>query len=318
MNYIRRWKLIFSILLPTIMLLEILGISGCSPKNEGQISFAYSVTDSKGMEIHFQEKPHRILTLGLGTDEILLDLVNSDRIAALNSLAYDEGICPVAEKAGAVKEKMKDYNLEHIISLQPDLVIAPPWSDAALVQGIRDAGISVYIPESTLTIAGTKKAVLGISEAVGEVDAGKEIIQEMETDLKNAAERIEKIPEKERKKVVLYSHMHGYEGKDSYFDEECRYAGLVNGAASIGLGKTDPLSKENIIRINPDYIFIPTWTSDHLSPEKAEEELTADPAYGTVKAVRNGHLVQVEDKYMYCAGHYVTKAILQMIDRVYG
>ena len=46
----------------------------------------YKVTDIRGYTTQLAAKPQRILTLSLGTDEILLGLVEPERIAAVNQL----------------------------------------------------------------------------------------------------------------------------------------------------------------------------------------------------------------------------------------
>lgn len=59
----------------------------------------YSVVDATKTRLDFEHKPQRIVSLGLSADEVLLDMVEPDRIAALTYLADDAGISPAADKA---------------------------------------------------------------------------------------------------------------------------------------------------------------------------------------------------------------------------
>lgn len=81
------------------------------PKNTSFEKKGYTVTDDKGNRISFTAKPARILTLALSTDEILLDLVSSDRVIAVSSLSVDKGISTVSEKAKLVPHQMKIMRL---------------------------------------------------------------------------------------------------------------------------------------------------------------------------------------------------------------
>ena len=90
----------FKKLLALILILLAVCLSGCggikpAQKNSGEI--IYSVTDATGQKLSFYEKPQRIISMNVSVDEILLDLVDSKRIAALTYFADDPSICSAGE-----------------------------------------------------------------------------------------------------------------------------------------------------------------------------------------------------------------------------
>ena len=111
-------------LLALMLILLMVCLSGCggikpAQKNSGEI--IYSVTDATGQKLSFYEKPQRIISMNVSVDEILLDLVDSKRIAALTYFADDPSICSAGEKVKQVKERVQGSNIEWIVALQPDL-----------------------------------------------------------------------------------------------------------------------------------------------------------------------------------------------------
>ncbi len=119
---------------------------GKAPAVESQnTADAYSVTDSTGYVLTLQHKPKRIVSLTLGTDEILTSLVSSDRIAALTYLSDDPEISNVSGAAKNVSVKIKDATVETILALQPDLVIIADWMRPDLIQTMRELHVPLYV-----------------------------------------------------------------------------------------------------------------------------------------------------------------------------
>ena len=199
--------------------------------------------------------------------------------------------------------------MEQLLSLQPDLVLAPDWNRQELIQTLRDAGLPVVVTKGPSSVAEVKEALQQIALAAGEPQAGQKLIEQMELEMADIAAKVQNIPQAQKKTVVLISHMASYGGKGSLFDNMCRDAGVINGAAAVGLGKNDALTKEAIVAANPDVILVPTWTKGKLDVDQVRQELLNDPALQSVKAIREKRLVQVSDAYLYCAAQDITKGI---------
>lgn len=71
----------------------VLFMAGCGKSSEIETPASgrggYSVVDATKTRLDFEHKPQRIVSLGLSADEVLLDMVEPDRIAALTYLADD-------------------------------------------------------------------------------------------------------------------------------------------------------------------------------------------------------------------------------------
>lgn len=305
----RRVTLLFALVLGVLLALLLGGCQGAQEKQNSSETGGYEVKDVQGQVLKLPRKPQRIVTLALSSDEMALAMLPAQRLAALHYLADDPGISTEAAKAQAVTARVRDYNVEQLLSLQPDLVLAPDWNRQELIQTLRDAGLPVVVTKGPSSVAEVKEALQQIALAAGEPQAGQKLIEQMEMEMADIAAKVQNIPQAQKKTVVLISHMASYGGKGSLFDNMCRDAGVINGAAAVGLGKNDALTKEAIVAANPDVILVPTWTKGKLDVDQVRQELLNDPALQSVKAIREKRLVQVSDAYLYCAAQDITKGI---------
>ena len=305
----RRVTLLFALVLGVLLALLLGGCQGAQEKQNSSETGGYEVKDVQGQVLKLPRKPQRIVTLALSSDEMALAMLPAQRLAALHYLADDPGISTEAAKAQAVTARVRDYNVEQLLSLQPDLVLAPDWNRQELIQTLRDAGLPVVVTKGPSSVAEVKEALQQIALAAGEPQAGQKLIEQMELEMADIAAKVQNIPQAQKKTVVLISHMASYGGKGSLFDNMCRDAGVINGAAAVGLGKNDALTKEAIVAANPDVILVPTWTKGKLDVDQVRQELLNDPALQSVKAIREKKLVQVSDAYLYCAAQDITKGI---------
>ncbi len=111
------------------------------PQSDG----AYQVTDDKGTVVDFAEKPKRIVSMTLSTDNILLGLVEPERVVCANNLIDDPISSNVAEIGKNIPNKVRHPKVEEILAMEPDLVIASDWGDIDYVDSLRNMGIKVVV-----------------------------------------------------------------------------------------------------------------------------------------------------------------------------
>ena len=162
-------KILFLVCLMLCLLL-----AGCGPQEKNTADsgkILYTVTDATGTKLSFSEKPQRIVSLNVSADEILLDMVDSKRLAALSLLADDSGICSAGDKVKSVKGRAQGSNLESVLAMQPDLVIIPDYT-VEPIQGLRSAGLKVYVCHTPNNVQDIFKFIKEIGSAVGEEAKG--------------------------------------------------------------------------------------------------------------------------------------------------
>lgn len=300
----------------------VLLLSGCGERNSAlqpdKQSIGYEVTDSQGYKTKFQKKPQRIVTLTLAADEILLSLVPLERIAALTYLVDDPGISNVTQEAKGIGRRVKAHP-EEIIALQPDVLIIADWQPVELIQTIREAGIAVYVYKTPKTIIEVQQVVQEIAQVVGEEEAGRKLVGQMEEQLANLARTIEKITPAERKTVVRFTLMGGTGGKGSLFDDICQYAGVVNGASKVGVGMHEIMSKEKVVQANPDILIMPMWDYNGKNNiDQFKQETQDDPAFQSITAIEKQQLFMIPDRHLSCSSQHVVKGVMDIAKVAYN
>ncbi|MHC1715815.1 MAG: ABC transporter substrate-binding protein [Acidaminococcaceae bacterium] len=305
----------------TILLLASLLFSGCKDTQQAtsnKSEVAYKVTDMTGTTITFKESPKRVVSLNCGVDEILLDLLPPERIAALSARADDPGICAAVDKAKTVKKRVQGKNVEAILSLNPDLVVMPDWIGMDLVNGLRAVGVPVYVFKTPESLADIQENILKIAIVVDAKVQGDEIVSTMQKKLERVQQITKNVPSDKKQTLIPLSLMGSFGGKGTTFDDMCNYANVTNGVSAAGVVKRAAITKEMIVKMDPDVFIIPTW--DFEESGKAEnfiKEIKSDPALSTVKAIKNDRLVKVHDAYLYAASQYAANAVEEIAQAAY-
>lgn len=274
------------------------------------------LVDSTGTVLSAPVRPQRIVSLSISADDILFELMEPQRIAALTYLADDPGISNVAEQAKAVSGRV-EANVESVLAFAPDLVLVPAWQPAALVQSLRDVGLCVYVYEHGSDIAGVQKAIVAIAEAVGEPARGQALCARMDDVLQKVRARLGDLPAAQRKTVVYLSETGGIGGVGSTFEDICRHAGVASGMAAVGLRQGESMSKEQLVRANPDLLLLPSWQKAVKDPAAFEAQILGDPSLQSVKAIRARRVAHLPDRYVYCTSQHIAEAVRALAETAY-
>ncbi len=300
-----------------LVLLFVAGCGGIKPPQPKGNEIIYSVTDSSGQKLSFYEKPQRIVSLNVASDEILLDLIDSKRIAALTIFADEPGICSAAHKAHLVQGRAQGSNLETVLAMQPDLVIIPDYA-MNIVQVLRGAGVRVYVCTTPDNMQDIFKFIRDIAKAVGEPEAGDILVAKLQGDLENFRQKVlAHVPEDKRLKVLALSFM-GPLGMKGTFSDLCYYSGTLNALEGIDVPHQGTLSEEKMLELNPDLILTPGWEySNQGDPEKFRQKILHNPVYANVNAVKNNKVVRVHENYLTSTSQYTYKAVEELAMAAY-
>lgn len=308
-------KIFFKNMMTLLACLMFLVCSGCGIKAESDKNkVAYSVTDVTGTVIEFSEKPKRIVSMGIGSDEILLELVEPERIAALTYLSDDAGISSVSIKAQVIKGRVQRNNLEAILSYAPDLVVVPDWDGIDFVGQLRSTGIKVYVHKTPNTMQEIKANIAELAAAVGEDEQGYLLQQQMDERLSAIWSKVGKIKPEQRKKIVALSFMGPMGIKGSSFDDMCHYANIINAVENLDIPRNAAFSEEQMLLLDPDIILVPSWDySGTKNTGEFQRQIMTNEAYQGIKAIRNHQVVQVHDRYLYSTSQYAVNAVEELV-----
>ncbi|MDI6813261.1 MAG: ABC transporter substrate-binding protein [Desulfitobacteriaceae bacterium] len=281
------------------------------------VQYPLTVKDFSGNELTLAQKPERIVSLTLGTDEMLLSLVEHSWIQALSGkIAEDEGISNVATEAKTFRKA--ENNIETIISLKPDLVFAASWMKKEQIQQLRDAKIPVYLYGTATNLDEQKKVILEIARLVGEPMKGQAVVADMDKTLQRVADKVKGIKPENRLTVLYYDSSGSTKGKGTSFDDMAQRAGLINVTTQAGLSGYPKIAKEKIIELNPDMIVLPSWSYDKKKdPASLAEEFKKDQSLATVKAIKNHRVYMLPDKHVISVSQYMALGVEDLAKAAY-
>ena len=309
-------KIITALLLCLSLLLV---ITGCSRETVQQNSdAAYTVTDSQGHMLHFKEKPQRIISMSISTDEILIDLVPCSRIAAFSRLVDDPGISNIVERAQSVGSRVDGQSSEAIMALHPDLVLIPDFVKPEVIQSMRDMDMQIYVYKTPKSFEDVRQCIRFLGVAVGEKERGEQMVTAMDEHLKRVQEKIGIIPKEKQKRIVFMRSNGAYYSPEASFNDVCKYAQVRNALEELNYDKPGIVNQEAVVQLNPDVFVLPGWNYDgQHDPKQMEEELLNNPGYRTTDAVKNRKVYTVPAKHVLCVSQYIVNAVEDMADAVY-
>ena len=276
-----------------------------------QQGYPLRVTDDTGTTVTITARPARIVSLTLATDEILLDLVDPQRLLAVTHFATDPEISNSAAAAAHVPNKM-DVNVESVLSLSPDLVFVADWTDAGPVRQLREAGVPVYLMASGVTIASIESKIDRCALLTGDAARGRAIVAGMERSLADIDQKVSRLPASRRLRVMDYAAWGSAQGRGSSWDEMLRRAGLVDAVAAFSSDSWGqvPLSREKILELDPDMLVLPGWV--YGNPRGADaffSQVTGDPALKQLRALRTGRVYRMPERLKSTTSQHIVDAV---------
>ncbi len=282
-----------------------------------ETAYPLTLNDANGTSVTIKAKPVKIVSLPLGICEMLMSMVEKNEIAAMTYYVDDPVVSNIADAAKGVGQRL-DFNAERIIALQPDLVLVDTWQDANVVKQLREANINVFVTNTLTNVDQQKELLRLLGNITNNAAKAEDIVNWMEQKLKAVSDKLAGLKEDQRLTIVDYSEMGSTSGKDTNFDDVVTRAGLINPVSKEGLAGWPELSKEMIVKYNPDIICLPSWYYDgKISLDSLSKSIREDKSLAGVKAVKNNRLITIPYNHMTTTSQYSVLGIEDMAKAAY-
>ena len=202
-----------------------------------------------GSHAYAGAQPRRIVSLNLCTDQIVLELVPPQRIAALSWLAADRNVSAIAGEVKGIK--LIAGGAEEVLALDPDLVLASPYAAAPTVDLLRRLGRRVEMVPFATDFEMIRSTVRQVAVAVGETVRGEEVIAGFDRALAAARSKAARHPE-----ALVYQVNGLVSGTGSLADAALKAAGLTNQMDRRGAKSGARLALESIVVMPPDLVVL--------------------------------------------------------------
>ena len=285
-------------------------ISAVNQTNPAQ-PFPRELRDGNGESFVIPQRPNRIVSQTLGTDEILLDICESNRIVALSSLAEDANYSNAVEKAKAIAGRVTT-GAEQILQMQPDLIFVANYSRAETVDLLRASNAPVFRFSNFSSLEDIENNIRTVGFATGCDAEAEKLISKMTDELAAISARV---PRNQSAPRVMSFGGGITAGKNTTFDNMARAAGAINVSAENGISEFGKISQEKIIEWQPDFIVA---GANQNEIETKRQQLLNDPLIKTTKAAKNGNVIVIDNRHYLAVTHHVVRAIETLADALYG
>lgn len=134
--------------------------------------------------------PQRIVSTNLCIDQLLLRLVEPDRIASLSYLSFGaDAIAPSIAPLGHGIRPNRG-SAEEIVALRPDLVLAGSYSTLTTTPLLRRVGLDVVLLDAETGFDDMRANLRRLGELVGEEERAAAVIAKFDADLASLQARI--------------------------------------------------------------------------------------------------------------------------------
>ncbi len=256
------------------------------------VSTQISMVDGLGREVTLESPAVRIVSLSPSNTELLYAVGAGDQVVGRDSFSdYPEDASNLVDIGGGYSE----YNLEQIVELEPDLVLAAEINTAELVQSIEDLGITVFYVSNPLTFDDLYTNIENMGLLTGHADTAQTVI----TDIQSLVEAVvSAIAETDTVPVVFYEldatdPTKPYTaGPDTYYSTFISMAGGKNVGDALSSSWAQ-ISLEELIIQDPDIILLgdSLWG---ITPESVGER----EGWSSLTAVQEGNVLPFDDNLL--------------------
>lgn len=307
----KKWQVLSSVALLTLTLAACTeeeadkSTTTNSTETKETAQFPLTQTDALGKDITIEKAPERIISLIPSNTEILFGLGLNEQIIAVNDNDNYPEDALTKEKIGGV-----EFNLEQIIALQPDLVLAHEsslynFNEEAIAQ-LEAIGITVFVVKDAKTFEETYTTI----EQIGRMTNTVQQADDMIASIKSGIEEIEiKVAELEEKSVfiVVGTDPELYvAGQETFIDEMLDVLNVENAVPELGWPQ---YSAEQFVASNPDAILV-TYESDI-------EAIQSTDAYSEMDAVKNDEVKLVDGDTTSRQGPRIVEGIESLAEAIY-
>jgi iron complex transport system substrate-binding protein len=236
------------------------------------------ILDATGAAVRVPPRPARIVSLVPAATEALFRLGAGDRVVGVTAHCTRPVEAGACEKVGTFLQP----DVERILSLRPDLVIAAKAGRPEPVFRLRELGLCVFVAAEGRSFAEVRETYLLLGRLAGVPEEARRGVSEAEAKLRAVDDRLRGRPPVPAF-VQLGAKPLVAAGGGTFVDDVVRRAGGRNLGAQIGAGypRTDP---ETVIGLDPAVILVTTMTGF------PDEEKDAWKAFPSLSAARSGRI----------------------------
>ena len=251
------------------------------------------------------EFPQRIVCLTAETTEIAYEVGAGDRVVGVPGTARR----PEAARAKARVGAFTTFRVDHILALEPDLVLAFSDLQADVVRDLIAAGANVLCTNQR-SLDEVARVILLIGGALGGGDRAREIVQDMRDEIKQVREYSSVWPDRPR--VYFEEWFDPLIGGIRWVSELIEIAGGRDVFAELRTrraARERVVLPEEVIRRDPE-IILASWCGKPFDRTALETR----PGWSAISAVKRGQIHELDGADVLSPGPSLLVGLRQIHD----
>lgn len=248
-------------------------------------AFPVTITDSYGRQVTLDKKPERIISIAPNITETIAALNATDRLVGRTEYCdYPESIKSV-DSIGTLQEP----NIEKIVELKPDIVIASTHFKKEVVEKLEQMNVKVAVLYGAETFDGVYETIGNVAKLIGEEETGAKIVSDMKKKVSDVTEKVKNADKPKAYYVVGFGQTGDYTaGKGTFIGELIGMAGGINAAGDVEGWK---YSLEKIVENDPDIMICSKFYD-------SKKGIEATNGYKDLRAVKEGKLFEIDNNIL--------------------
>jgi iron complex transport system substrate-binding protein len=246
------------------------------------------LTDGLGREIRLDQPAQRVISLVPSNTEILYALGAGAQVVGRDDFSDYPIEATELPSVGAIQ----DYNLEEIIRLQPDLVLAAGINTPDQVIDIEKLGVNVFWVQNPTNFEELYENLATIAKLVGKEKESELLVSAMKQRVGNVlitSKMAAEIPKVFYELDGSYPAKPWTSGPNTFVDMLIEMAGGVNIGGALQ-GEWAQISQEELLVQNPDIIIL----GDSVFGVTVEQ-VSQRPGWKEIKAVKELRVYEFDD-----------------------
>ena len=269
----------------------------------------YKMVDGTSETVILDHKAERIVAVGPNAADLTSELAG-DSVVASTAAPY--------QSSNGVKQRVA-LDVKAIAALKPDIVIVEDDDGATdLVRPLREAGVKVALLRAPKTVKEVEDQTRSVGQLLGRADKAESLITTMMNYIRDTESLRFARRDDPKKTVAVYNENGLYGAPDTLIQDMLKYVNVDNAATKAGVKWSYMGKKDDLIKVDPDVIIVPTDVkAPGFNRDAVLNSYYNDPALKNVKAIKNKKVVIISNEAMMAKTYHIGRGIYNMAQFVY-
>ena len=269
----------------------------------------YKMVDGTSETVILDHKAERIVAVGPNAADLTSELAG-DSVVASTAAPY--------QSSNGVKQRVA-LDVKAIAALKPDIVIVEDDDGTTdLVRPLREAGVKVALLRAPKTVKEVEDQTRNVGQLLGRADKAESLITTMMNYIRDTESLRFARRDDPKKTVAVYNENGLYGAPDTLIQDMLKYVNVDNAATKAGVKWSYMGKKDDLIKVDPDVIIVPTDVkAPGFNRDAVLNSYYNDPALKNVKAIKNKKVVIISNEAMMAKTYHIGRGIYNMAQFVY-